>query len=308
MSEMNVPLKNPWLAAFLAFLIPGLGHFYQGRVFKGAMDSVCILGTFFCGMSLGEWKVVCTTYDRGDGRRGRVLSYLAQVSVGLFALPAIVQSKRYAHPDNEPLDTLEDPLSAPFRGQLVEGRRFIGKLEGRIELKPVPGEFNTKTQGTFVGTLDGKQSIKLNLGDLISLDRKIGGSSRRGLRCYLNGAVAGEAQIAGDQIEGSIPRSFWNWFEVPLDSKLLNHLNEKLGKFYELALVYTWIAGLLNVLAIWDALEGPAYGYGNEEVVQRGDQKQADPSDQAVRDVETPGAGGDPPPPNEHAEQTVAET
>ncbi|MFT5091852.1 MAG: hypothetical protein ACI93T_000671, partial [Porticoccaceae bacterium] len=32
-----------------------------------------------------------------------------------------------------------------------------------------------------------------------------------------------------------------------------------------LALVYTWIAGLLNILAVWDALQGPAYGYGDEE-------------------------------------------
>jgi hypothetical protein len=34
---------------------------------------------------------------------------------------------------------------------------------------------------------------------------------------------------------------------------------------FELALVFTWIAGLLNILAVWDALEGPAYGYGDEE-------------------------------------------
>ena len=31
-----------------------------------------------------------------------------------------------------------------------------------------------------------------------------------------------------------------------------------------MAMVFTWIAGLLNILAIWDAVEGPAFGYGDE--------------------------------------------
>ena len=30
--------------------------------------------------------------------------------------------------------------------------------------------------------------------------------------------------------------------------------------------VFTLIAGLLNILAIWDAFEGPAYGFGDEHL------------------------------------------
>ena len=56
----------------------------------------------------------------------------------------------------------------------------------------------------------------------------------------------------------------WNWFAVPLDVEQERELHKNLGKFYELAMVFTWVAGLLNLLAIWDALEGPAYGYGDE--------------------------------------------
>lgn len=42
-------------------------------------------------------------------------------------------------------------------------------------------------------------------------------------------------------------------------------MNRRLGgKRYEIALLFTWVAGLLNLLAIWDAYEGPAYGYGDE--------------------------------------------
>jgi hypothetical protein len=66
-------------------------------------------------------------------------------------------------------------------------------------------------------------------------------------------------------IEGTIPRPFYNHYLAPLDDESLQYLNGKLGKQYELALVYTWIAGLLNILAVWDALQGPAYGYGDEE-------------------------------------------
>ena len=32
-----------------------------------------------------------------------------------------------------------------------------------------------------------------------------------------------------------------------------------------MASVFTWIAGLLNLLVIWDAVDGPAYGYGDEK-------------------------------------------
>ena len=41
-------------------------------------------------------------------------------------------------------------------------------------------------------------------------------------------------------------------------------MNRRLGRSYEIALLFTWVAGLLNLLAIWDAYEGPAYGYGDE--------------------------------------------
>jgi hypothetical protein len=70
------------------------------------------------------------------------------------------------------------------------------------------------------------------------------------------------------QIRGTIPRTFWNWFEAPPDDKTIDDLHRQLGKYYELALTFTMIAGLLNILAIFDAIEGPAYGYGlpvNEE-------------------------------------------
>ena len=39
----------------------------------------------------------------------------------------------------------------------------------------------------------------------------------------------------------------------------LDALHKHLGRYFELATVYTMMAGLLNILAIYDALGGPAY-------------------------------------------------
>jgi TM2 domain-containing membrane protein YozV len=87
----NAPLelKNPPLAALLAWLIPGAGHLYQGRTAKGILFLVCILGTFLYGLYLGDGKVVYTSWQGDDFR----LYYLAQVGVGLPALPALFQSE-----------------------------------------------------------------------------------------------------------------------------------------------------------------------------------------------------------------------
>jgi len=95
-TEEKVQLKDPELAAFLAWLIPGLGHWYQGRTAKGWLFFICIMGTFLYGLYLGSsqqvgWgRVVYFSWRDGDKR----LPYLCQVGVGLIALPALVQANR----------------------------------------------------------------------------------------------------------------------------------------------------------------------------------------------------------------------
>lgn len=100
-------LKDPALAAFLAWLIPGLGHFYQGRRAKAALYFISIMGLFVFGLVLGGSSEKCVD---GDGRIGygravyfswkkgeRTWPYLCQVWVGLPALPALVQANRMNH-------------------------------------------------------------------------------------------------------------------------------------------------------------------------------------------------------------------
>lgn len=158
MSRPPITLKNPYLAAFLAWLVPGLGHFYQGRRGKGALYLVCILGLYLVGLYLGNAKIVYWRWinplrNAEDFRLG----YLAQFWVGLAAFPALVQST-LAHYGYGPI---------------------------------------------------------------------------------LGGFLA----------------------EPPLHE--INALH-KLGKLVDVGMVYTEIAGLLNILAIYDAFEGPAPG-GDEE-------------------------------------------
>lgn len=94
----EIDLKDRRLAAFLAWLIPGAGHLYQRRTGKGLLFMVCILGTFFFGLYLGQGRVVYASMRPEDRR----LPYFCQIGVGLPALPALVQAAR-VRGDKQPL-------------------------------------------------------------------------------------------------------------------------------------------------------------------------------------------------------------
>ncbi len=165
-----IPLKNRALAAFLAYLLPGLGHFYQGRIGKGVLYAVCILGLYGVGFALGQgynvyWAWVNPLRDPENFR----LYFLGQFWVGLPALPALIQAT-WIHYGQDPL----------FGGFMA-----------------APVLHSTMSENT--------QEI-----------------------------LAGIA----NQIRG---------------------LHDKQGKLVEIGSIYTTVAGLLNVLAIYDAYEGPAH-------------------------------------------------
>lgn len=143
-----VDLKDPLVAAVLAWLVPGLGHLYQGRTAKGLLFMICILSTFFYGLFISDGKAVYAWGTMDDYR----LPYLCQLCVGLPATPALVQS------------------------YLVKN---------------------------------------------------------------------GKEPIAGGLMR------------PPTDSRELDQWYKELNRYLELGMVYTMIAGLLNVLAIYDAWGGP---------------------------------------------------
>jgi hypothetical protein len=179
-AEQQVDLKDPALAAFLAWLIPGLGHLYQGRLPKAALFFICIMGTFSYGVYLGGSKdlgygrSVYFSWREGDKR----LHYLCQIGVGLPALPALVQAQRV----------------------------------------------------------------------------------KSGKRVWLDGFMA--PPMAKNVNPG----------DLNADQPTAAELHRKLNRYLELGMAYTMIAGLLNILAIYDAWGGPVFS----EVARKEDEEEDD--------------------------------
>jgi hypothetical protein len=171
---VEIELRNPLLAAGLAWVFPGAGHFYQGRWAKGALFTVCILGTYLFGLFIGHGKVVHTggTSDlvRGTtlGRLVQRWPIIAQVGVGVPTVFAFVQQVRV------------NGGHEPFLGGWFAPPRSAMELQ--------------RQYGTSI----------------------------------YNGNT--------DEL------AYWN---------------EKLNVRYDIGMLYTMVAGLLNVLAIYDAYGGP---------------------------------------------------
>lgn len=102
--EQIIDLRNRPLAAILAWLVPGLGHAYQGRYTKAATFAVCILSAWIVGFALGGQHVVYSSWQPGDKR----WHYALQIGAGGVALPAIMQGRR--------MNDYTDPVSGRTRG------------------------------------------------------------------------------------------------------------------------------------------------------------------------------------------------
>lgn len=262
--KSRVNLKNPWVAALLGFLIPGAGHLYQRRMFKAGIYCVCILGTFFSGMALGDWQTCYYRKEPGHTHYG----YISQFMVGLPALTALVQAKRYRDFGNADLPQSAESLnSLEFEGYYLpagnisadEGIPIKGTLSGEIQRTEFGFDL---VNGAFIGQrTDNGESFGLTLEGPPQLGDSIAPSPDR---MFASRVITEDDRTSAGSIDGHVPRKFWNWFQMPLQDDNLEKLHGSLGKQFDLALVFTWIAGLLNVLAIWDALDGPAYGIGDE--------------------------------------------
>jgi TM2 domain-containing membrane protein YozV len=290
MARPKVDLKDPAFAALLAFLVPGLGHFYQRRVFKGLLYCVCILGTFFTGLSIGHGQVV---YFQWKQPENRTYAYLCQFWVGIPALPALAQSQLRS---KEAFDAnfVSQNFSQTLEGTLYDNAggesSAIGKLIGTIELKTqnpeTPRHWIAKVTGTLTTPDGGSRPIEGEIvrggGDRAGLDPEVAPWPRR--RIIGRFEERGGEHVAG-RLEGSMPRSLWDSFEAPLqdprndfggEQSDLDRAHRELGGRFELGVVYTMIAGLLNILAIYDAFEGPAYE--DEEDETQTDKPPPDPN------------------------------
>jgi hypothetical protein len=86
-APIEIDLRDPGRAALFAWLWPGAGHLYQRRYAKGILFMVCILSTYFFGLTLGGGHCVYASFNKNDFR----WQYVCQLGVGAPALPAVVQ-------------------------------------------------------------------------------------------------------------------------------------------------------------------------------------------------------------------------
>lgn len=90
----NIDLKNPVIAGVLTWLVPGLGHYYQGRTAKAVLFFLCIVPTFLVGCLLGS------SSETGAARNvyyswrysDRRLFFIPQACLGMATIPAGLQA------------------------------------------------------------------------------------------------------------------------------------------------------------------------------------------------------------------------
>lgn len=124
-----INLKDPIMAALLAWLVPGLGHWYQGRRAKAVLFFVCIMGLFCYGVylgggtvkdadgqehKLGYGRAVYLSTQRDDMR----LYFIGQIGVGLPAFPALYQAYQM---NNNRAVILDGFMAPPRPANIGEG-------------------------------------------------------------------------------------------------------------------------------------------------------------------------------------------
>lgn len=171
---IEVDLRNPVVAGVLGWLIPGAGHLYQRRFAKGLLFMICILGTYFFGLTLGGGHVVYASTTKEDFR----WHYFCQVGVGVPALPAVAQTMRV----------------------------------------------------------------------------------RQGKEPFLGGLMAPPRNVLG-------PDELNSASHIEQDELTQWHLTYH--SYFELGTLYTMVAGLLNILAVYDAVGGPVLIVADEEDPKR---------------------------------------
>jgi hypothetical protein len=179
--------------------------------------------------------------------------------------------------DYEP-NNLPRQITAACEGKFLEKGKEAVPFNGEVTLTPVEN-FASQIQGEFRGQLITSKGVVPIEGKLqeVELAGRVGPDARR----QFSGAFVGKATspeekpLSGD-LKGGLPRNWLDRYGAPLldpdpatprGARLftrhptdLERAHERLGKNFELGVLYTMVAGLLNILAIYDALDGPAYG------------------------------------------------
>ena len=129
--EYSVELRDPRLAAVLAWLWPGAGHFYQRRWVKGFIFMICIMGTFIYGMLIGQGRVAYASFRQNDLR----WQFIPQSGIGAPALLAVAQKLKTSRGD-DPFFVLCERYPEGYRDSSLKLREYEviePELRGKIE-------------------------------------------------------------------------------------------------------------------------------------------------------------------------------
>jgi hypothetical protein len=225
-----IPRTYAPVPALLSYLVPGLGQVVQGRIAKGLLFFVCLYGLFFYGMSLGHWQNVYVPESQPT-RTGiwRLIDavtdrarFLGQAGIGMVAWPAVAQ---YV-------------AGTPYI-QLPDGGR--GKIVVRKETTSSDPVFEVRAPGEQRG-----YKYKGRTGDTVEVEvTKPGKGGGEDIKETLR------LPVRGLPVLGT--------FMGEPDEELMNQLLRDSDKKIELGWMYTVIAGVLNILVIYDAFAGPAF-------------------------------------------------
>lgn len=191
-----VNLRDPYLAAFFGWLLPGAGHFYQRRHAKGFLFMICVLSTFFVGLALGHGRVVYASSKAGDFR----WQYGMQFGAGAVSFPALIQAFK-TQDGGDPYFVLCERYPADYAIESLRFRRIPPD-----ELDQVKAQLKNNNEDTLKDGFMAPPAGPISVND---------------------------------------PDTLGRW-----------HFDYK--HFYDMGTLYTVIAGLLNLLAIYDAFCGPA--------------------------------------------------
>lgn len=131
----KIDLKDPLWAAILSFILPGAGHFFQGRTGKGIIFFVCVFGLFLYGLVLssgdvGLGRAVYWKWTPDDHR----FYFFGQACIGAPVFPALIQSSLVQN-GKDPLfyGLMAPPISSQYlvnnHGQLQNENLSAGNLE-----------------------------------------------------------------------------------------------------------------------------------------------------------------------------------
>lgn len=264
-------------AGVLSYLVPGLGQIVQGRVAKGVLFLVCIYTLFFYGIYLGHG----TTKLYGRTYSGSPVVYL----------PSTDDSERTPKQRRKmPLALLPDPVfrvaedlynRPQFAGQFFVGVAAWPAIEqyrgyNRLQIQSVEDAHNladqkaqnaerlqaeARTKDLEAAALREKaKADPANMADHLEKARK---AEDEAATARADAKIAEEQEAESRETAARLEREAAHpvigAFQREPPPNVINVLHNAGDKRLELAWVFTVIAGVLNILVIYDAVAGPAF-------------------------------------------------